>query len=303
MTRTVLEVDGIDLASTLAPLGVLPGDPTIRLGPGLFQRATQTPDGFASITVTWPAQPTGSTSPVEVTTFGDGAAWLSARAARLIGLEDDITGFDPAEPPLRPLWRRHRGTRITATGTLWHDLACTIVQQRIHRRDAALQWRRFVVGLGTPAADGSDLITPPDPATVGRLSYHHLHRCGIERQRADYLINAAREVSRLHHLVDAPLDEALPHLRALKGVGPWTSACLSAFSWGFQDTLVVGDAGIPSMISWLLAKEPRGSDARMLDLLEPYRPHRYRVVQLAFAARSFPPKRRPPGARTDIRRI
>jgi hypothetical protein len=39
----------------------------------------------------------------------------------------------------------------------------------------------------------------------------------------------------------------------------------------------------------------------MLELLAPYRPHRYRVVTLAFAARAFPP--RPPARRgPDIRR-
>jgi hypothetical protein len=33
-------------------------------------------------------------------------------------------------------------------------------------------------------------------------------------------------------------------------------------------------------VAWALAREPRGSDERMLELLEPYRPHRGRVQQL-----------------------
>jgi hypothetical protein len=47
------------------------------------------------------------------------------------------------------------------------------------------------------------------------------------------------------------------------------------------------------MVSWLLAGERRGDDARMLQLLEPYRPHRYRVVRLAFAGGTRPPRRAP----------
>jgi len=41
----------------------------------------------------------------------------------------------------------------------------------------------------------------------------------------------------------------------------------------------------------------------MLELLELYRPHRYRVVKLAFAARAFPPARPAAGRRADIRRL
>ena len=51
------------------------------------------------------------------------------------------------------------------------------------------------------------------------------------------------------------------------------------------------------MVSWLLAGERRADDARMLELLEPYRPHRYRVVRLAFAAGTRPPAPGAAGAR------
>jgi hypothetical protein len=62
--------------------------------------------------------------------------------------------------------------------------------------------------------------------------------------------------------------------------------------------VVVGDSGIPSIIGWLLAREERANDDRMLALLEPHRPHRYRVVRLAMAAGVHPLR----GRRTDIRR-
>jgi hypothetical protein len=42
----------------------------------------------------------------------------------------------------------------------------------------------------------------------------------------------------------------------------------------------VGDFHIPNLVSWALAGEPRGSDARMLELLEPYRGRRALVVRL-----------------------
>jgi 3-methyladenine DNA glycosylase/8-oxoguanine DNA glycosylase len=270
----------------------------VRTAPRSFARATLTPDGPGLVTVTWSAPPgEGTQAVVEAT--GDGAAWLAARAPRLLGVVDDVTGFAPG-PPLRNLWRRHTGLRMTATGTLWHDLAWTIVQQRVHRRDAAEQWRRLVLELGVPVG-ASGLVAPPAPLTVARLTYPRLHPLGIERQRAEYLIEAARAVGRLQHLTDEPFGAALPVLRSLRGVGAWTSACLAAFTWGEPDTVVLGDAGIPSMVTWLLAREPRGDDARMLELLEPYRPHRARVVRLVLRSGLRPPRYAPRRRGHDIR--
>ena len=42
----------------------------------------------------------------------------------------------------------------------------------------------------------------------------------------------------------------------------------------------VGDAHLPNLVAWALAGEPRGTDERMLELLEPYRGQRGRVLRL-----------------------
>ena len=76
---------------------------------------------------------------------------------------------------------------------------------------------------------------------------------------------------------------------------------LAAQTWGDADALILGDDGIPSLVGWLLARERRVDDARMTELLEPHRPHRYRVVRLAFLSGQRPPRRHPRGARHDIR--
>lgn len=298
MATSTVPVGGIDLHSTLAPLTMLARDPTVALAPGRFARATLTPDGPATIVVTW----TDGGSEARVETVGDGAGWLADRAPALLGCDDDVSGFAPTTPPVRDLWRRHRGDRIGRTATVWHDLAWTVVQQRVTRLDAAAQWRRLVTALGSPAPGGAGLTVPPTPIAVARLDYHDLHRFGIERRRAEHLLHAARAAHRLPRLADEPAERALPLLRAVPGIGPWTCTSLAVHTWGERDTVIVGDDGIPSMVSWLLAREPRADDARMIELLEPYRPHRYRVVRLAFAAGVRPPRHHPRGRRTDIRR-
>jgi 3-methyladenine DNA glycosylase/8-oxoguanine DNA glycosylase len=51
----------------------------------------------------------------------------------------------------------------------------------------------------------------------------------------------------------------------------------------------VGDYHLPNIVAWALAGEPRGSDERMLELLEPYRGQRGRVQRLLEASHISPP--------------
>jgi 3-methyladenine DNA glycosylase/8-oxoguanine DNA glycosylase len=176
-----------------------------------------------------------------------------------------------------------------------------VLQQRVTRAEAAAQWARFVRALGTEAPGTDGLLVPPAPQVVGRLTYDRLHPLGIERQRAQHLIDAARCAHRLHRVPAPDPAAAMAALGQVRGVGPWTLACLATVTYGSADTVITGDSGIPSMVSWLLAGERRGDDARMLELLEPYRPHRYRVVRLAFAAGARPPRRAPRAPVHEVR--
>ena len=54
---------------------------------------------------------------------------------------------------------------------------------------------------------------------------------------------------------------------------------------GDADAVSVGDFHLPNLVAWALAGEPRANDARMLELLEPYRGQRGRVIRLLEAER------------------
>lgn len=288
----------VDVAATLGSLAWLPGDPTVRVEPGRFTRATWTPEGSGTVVVTW--TPGDGTARVEAS--GDGAGWLLDRSPRLLGCEDEVGGFDPATQPLRDLWRRHGRRRIPRTGTLWHDLACLVVQQRVSRVDAAEQWRRLVTTHGAAAPGVPGLWTPPSPAVLGHLSSLELHRLGLERRRAQTLVGAAVALARHQDLADADVATGTAALRAVPGIGPWTTGCLAALTWGDPDAVITGDSGIPSLVAWVLAGQRRADDAAMLDLLAPHRPHRYRVLGLVMASGRRPPRQAPRGRREDITR-
>lgn len=278
----LLAVPGVHVRWTLSPLAMLAGDPTIRLGETSMTRATVTPDGPGAIGVEW----LSDRQEVSLTGYDAGGSWLVDRGSALVGVDDDASSFEPADRVVAGLWARFRGDRVARTGTLWHDAAWTIVQQRVHRRDAAAQWRRLVLDMGTRVSGVDDLWAPPDPMRVARSHPTELRGYGIDAHRAQALINLAIVAKRLQAFVDGPLEDARRPLLSIDGIGPWTVSCLSAFTWGDPDTVIVGDSGIPSLVAVALAGERRATDERMLDLLEPYRPHRYRVLKLVFAART-----------------
>ena len=82
--------------------------------------------------------------------------------------------------------------------------------------------------------------------------------------------------------------------------GPWTAAEVGARALGDLDAVSVGDFHLPNLVAFALAGERRATDARMLDLLEPYRGHRARVIRLLEASGIWPAPR---GPRMAIRSI
>jgi 3-methyladenine DNA glycosylase/8-oxoguanine DNA glycosylase len=72
-------------------------------------------------------------------------------------------------------------------------------------------------------------------------------------------------------------------MTALPGIGPWTAAEVVRIAFGDPDAVSVGDYHIPNTVAYALAGEPRGTDDRMLELLEPFRGHRGRVCDLLAA--------------------
>jgi 3-methyladenine DNA glycosylase/8-oxoguanine DNA glycosylase len=93
----------------------------------------------------------------------------------------------------------------------------------------------------------------------------------------------------LEALADVPFDEARRRLEAMPGVGLWTSAEVARLSFGDPDAVSVGDYHLPDIVAWALAGEERGTDERMLELLEPYGGQRGRVQVLLERSQISPP--------------
>lgn len=78
--------------------------------------------------------------------------------------------------------------------------------------------------------------------------------------------------------------DAHRRLCVLPGVGLWSAAEVALVALGDPDAVSVGDYHLRHDVSWALAGEERGTDERMLELLEPFAGHRGRVVRLLVAS-------------------
>ena len=252
-------------------------------------RATRTPCGPGTERLV--VQPEGV---LRIEAWGPGAEWLVDRAPALAGELDDDTGFRPQHPLLRDLHRLHAGLRICRTEAIFEAAVASIMEQRVTGAEAWRGWRALLRGLGEPApGPRPGLLVPPGPALVAATRYPVFHTYGVERGRAETVRRAAAHASRLDEALELPLDAARRRLCALPGMGSWTAAEVAMVALGDPDAVSVGDYHLPHVVSWALAGEPRGSDERMLELLEPYRGHRARVLRLLLVAGVAPPRRGP----------
>ena len=265
-----------NLHQTLGHARMGNADPCLQVVDGSVWRATRTPLGPATERVRLATD--GS---VVADAWGPGADWLLAHAPSLCGALDDPSTFRTAQPLLRELAHCHPGLRIGRTEAVFEAALIVTLEQRVATRDAWHSWRGMVRALGEPAPGPfAGLWVPPSAERIARTPYEVFHRFGIERRRADVLRRLGLVAQRLEETLALPLETAYRRFSAVTGVGPWTAARIALIALGDPDAVAVGDLHLPHLVANALAGEPRGTDERMLELLEPFRGHRARVIRL-----------------------
>jgi len=272
----------LDLATTLRPLAHGRGDRTIRIGRTEAWVAFRTAVGPATLRI---VVVEGS---VRATAWGDGAMFALEGAQRLIGEEDEPERLVARHRAIRDLQRRNPGLRLPGTGRVFHALLPAILEQKVTGTEAFRVYAALLRVHGEAAPGPAGLLLPPAPETLAKLPYHAFHPLGLERRRAEVIRRAAARAAWLEDAGTA--SEAGRRLRSLPGIGPWTEAEVLRSAFGDPDAVSVGDYHIPNSVAWALAGEPRGSDERMLELLEPYRGQRGRIQRLLEVGRVTAPR-------------
>jgi 3-methyladenine DNA glycosylase/8-oxoguanine DNA glycosylase len=267
----------VDVRRTLSPLRRGSADPTHRVtDDGAVWRTSLMPGG----PVTYRLAQRGLHE-VDCAAWGPGAAEAVAGLPDLLGARDDAGGFVPRHPLLADSAARHPGLRVPRTGRVVEALVPAILEQKVTGKEARAAFRRLVLQFGTPAPGPAPLgmRVPPSAETWRRIPSWEWHRAAVDPQRSRTICLAMRYAARLEEAVGMERDEAARRLSAVPGVGVWTVAEVAQRALGDTDALSVGDYHLSSFVGWALAGRPLDDDA-MVELLEPWRPHRYRVVRL-----------------------
>jgi 3-methyladenine DNA glycosylase/8-oxoguanine DNA glycosylase len=213
--------------------------------------------------------------------WGPGGASMLEFLESIAGLEDDPGAFRCEHPVVAELHRRNSGWRFGRTGLVFDALVQAITGQKVTGSEATAAMRGLRRQFGDPAPGPRvGLRLPPDPQRMAESPYWVYHRLHLEKRRADVLRAVAASAERIERLAGVPSSEAAKALLAIPGVGPWTVAKTLAVTHGDADQVEVGDFHLKHMVVHHLTGRPRGSDEEMLELLEPFRPHRGRVTRL-----------------------
>ncbi len=278
MAKHVIEIpEWLNLASTVRGSKM-----PIMVGPTETRWNTRTPDGPGTLHLHRVDE-----RRVEAEAWGPGADWMMRQAPKLLGHADDLTGFEPPPGRLADAWRA-RPFLLGRTDRLWDSVIGGIFGQKVQVQNAVRARRMLAKTYGDPAPGPLGGWVLPSPERTAELGYVDLHPFGVERKRAEILLRMAREMRFIEDLDGHTPTQVQTRLQRVRGIGPWTAAMVTATCMGDADAVPVGDFHLPNTVAWHLAGEERGDDDRMLELLEPYAGHRWRVLRLAKSQGSAP---------------
>ena len=277
-------VGALDLPGTIGQLGRGPYDPTTVWDLQGMWRTWRTPDGPATLRILRPS----ADGSVHAAAWGAGADWAIDAVPGLLGKGDDWSGLDVrSQPLLRDSLHRNPGLRLMRTGLVLEALLPAIIEQRVTSLEAYRSWARLLRWYGEPAPgpapDGLRVV--PTLAQWRGIPSWDWHRAGVDPRRARAVQAVLAVAPSLERAIGAAatLDAAETAMRTIPGIGRWTAAETLQRSHGHPDLVSVGDYHLAHQVGEALTGS-RVDDDGMLELLEPWRGNRQRVVRLILAS-------------------
>ena len=274
----------VNIGTTLGLLGRGAADPTTQWDAGGIWRTWRTPEGAATLRIERPS----SDGSVGALAWGPGAEWAVAAVPGLLGHDDDWSELEVGTHPLlRDSLRRNAGLRLSRTGRMLEALIPAIVEQRVTSLEAYRSWSRLLRWYGEAApgpAPAGMRVTPTLEQWRGIPSWEW-HRAGVDPRRARAVQGVLVVAPSLERAIERAesLDAAAELVQTVPGVGLWTAAETLQRSHGHPDIVSVGDYHLAHYVGEALVGS-RVDDDGMLELLEPWRGQRQRIVRLILAS-------------------
>ena len=268
--------------SFLRGVGCAFGDVTLRVAAREAVRATRTPDGPATLHVTTTA----------VRAWGDGADWAIAHV-------HDLLGFADAPPDSLPAGART--LRLARTHRVLELLVPIVLEQLVSGVEAGRAFAALVRRFSEPAPGPfADLWLPLGAEQLLAIPAAAFPALGALPRQGATLHELARRASRVEEAAAMDAEAAERRLLAFPGVGIWTARSAMLRGLGHADAVPLGDYHLPKIVAFHLTGEAVGDDARMLELLEPWRGQRGRIIAWMLRDGKLPPRRGPRMAMRDI---
>jgi AraC family transcriptional regulator, regulatory protein of adaptative response / DNA-3-methyladenine glycosylase II len=201
---------------------------------------------------------------------------LMQRVRQALDLDADPALIDPVlarlPRPLRP------GTRLPGAFDGFELAVRVILGQQVTVKAAQTLVARLVQRFGEPVETPFAALTRlfPSAAAIASADAEAIGTLGIVRQRVRALQALAAEVAAGRIALDrgAPLDATLAALRALPGIGEWTTQLIAMRALAWPDAWPAADIGLMNALG---SRDPRQITAQA----EAWRPWRaYAVMRL-----------------------
>jgi len=151
------------------------------------------------------------------------------------------------------------------------QLLSAIVSQQVSVASARAIWGRL---------EGAGLTSPE---AVAAMSEDDLRALGLSRQKAGYAHALAAAGIDFAALRDAPTDEVVTTLVAVKGIGIWTAEIYAMFSLGHADVFAPGDLALQEGARMLYDLPERPREAALRRMAEAWSPWRSVAARMLWA--------------------
>ncbi|KAL1842147.1 hypothetical protein VTJ49DRAFT_5920 [Mycothermus thermophilus] len=221
------------------------------------------------------------------------------------------------DPRMKPLIDRHHCRLFSPEGLAeqidpFEALCSSIISQQVSGAAAKSIKARFIALFNQDDEssgsidDGHDIINPhpdnnnnkkrfPTPEQVAATPLDRLRTAGLSQRKAEYLVGLAQEFAsgRLtaQSLAEAPYEELVERLTAVRGLGRWTVEMFAMFALKRLDVFSTGDLGVQrgmaAFVGRDVAKLKNGggggkgggkwrymSEKEMVEISERFRPYR-----------------------------
>ncbi|KAL2021790.1 hypothetical protein VTK56DRAFT_6564 [Thermocarpiscus australiensis] len=175
-------------------------------------------------------------------------------------LEEACAHLIKVDPRMKPLIDKHHCRIFSPEGLAeqidpFESLASGIISQQVSGAAAKAIKARFVAlfedcnGAGADA-DGSAATAKrfPHPSQVAAMSIEKLRGAGLSQRKAEYLRGLAEKFASgeltAQMLADAPYEEVLEKLTAVRGLGRWSVEMFACFGLKRMDVFSLGDLGV-----------------------------------------------------------